>query len=95
MNHLHQPAQKVAYKKAHPTYKSGELVKVDSARWDVETKLNSTYVFPDGKYLLTHIDSALLYLPAVDTMLTTEDGMLALYEQCYIKAAELAWHIYL
>lgn len=95
MNHLHQPAQKVAYKKAHPTYKSGELVNVDSARWYVETILNSTYAFPDGKYILTLIDSALLYLPEADTKLTTEDGMSALYEQCYIKAVEVAWHIYL
>jgi hypothetical protein len=81
--------QKLAYKKAHPNYKSGELVNVDSARWDVETNLNTTYAFPDGKYLRTHIDSALLYMPAVDTMLTTEDGMLALYEQCYAKAVEV------
>ncbi len=81
--------QKLAYKKAHPSYKSSQLVNIDSARWDVETNLNTTYAFPDGKYLRTLIDSALLYMPAVDTMLTTEDGMLALYEQCFSKAVEV------
>jgi hypothetical protein len=69
--------QKLAYKKAHPTYKSGELVNVDSARWDVETNFNATYAFPDENYTTTRQDSAVLVLTIINDSTTLMDDVLS------------------
>lgn len=81
--------QKLAYKKAHPSYKSSELVNVDSARWDVETNFNATYAFPDENYTTTRQDSAVLILTIINDSTTLMDDVLSFNDQVFDQVLTL------
>jgi hypothetical protein len=89
MQRVVQFRHKVAYKKANPNFKSGEIVAIDSARWDVETNFNATYAFPDEHYLATRHDSAVLFLPVLDDSTTLMDDVLAFNDQCFSQVLAL------
>lgn len=89
MNRIVSFRKKVEYKKAHPAYKSGEVVAIDSARWDVETNFNATWAFPDERYLATRHDSAVLFLPVIDDSTTLIDDVLAFNDQCFSQVLAL------
>ncbi|MDD2963532.1 MAG: hypothetical protein PHQ65_16800 [Bacteroidales bacterium] len=89
MQRVIQFRQKVAFKNANPNFKSGEIVAIDSARWDVETNFNATYAFPDEHYLATRHDSAVLFLPVLDDSTTLMDDVLAFNDQVFNQVLAL------